>query len=217
MELTNSFDVAAPPDAVWRTVGDMRQVAVCLPGAVIESQDGDTYHGRVSIKVGPISMGLGGTATVVRRDDDERLLEVCIRAEDVTGQGTVEATMLVTATPAQAGTRVSIGTTMQLGGKVAQFGSGLVTQVSGRIVKQVAKRMRALVESGGTATDDQAVADLAGATPEKFGAALGAAGAASRRGTRLRPRIHPSATVQLAAVAVAGIVFGWSLGRSLAR
>jgi len=203
MELTNSFDVAAPPDVVWRTVGDMRQVALCLPGAVIESQDGDTYHGRVSIKVGPISMGLGGTATVERRDDDERRLEVRIQAEDVTGQGTVEATMVVSALAAPAGTTVTIVTTMQLGGKVAQFGSGLITQISGRIVKQVARRMGALVEAG--ATSGSAV-PTAGSTTGTQAPAT----AAHRR----RP-VEPGVLAQLAVVTVAGVIFGWSLGRSL--
>ncbi|GAA4287257.1 SRPBCC family protein [Georgenia daeguensis] len=205
MELTNSFDVAAPPDVVWRTVGDMPQVALCLPGAVIVSQDGDTYHGRVTIKVGPISMGLGGTATVVARDDDERRLEVLISAEDVTGQGTVEATLVVTADPSPAGTTVSIATTMQLGGKVAQFGSGLLTQVSGRIVKQVAKRMGALVESG---------AASAGHGPtDAAGVAAGVGPAVPR--TRRTVLVEPARLAQLAAVAVAAAVFGWSLGRSL--
>jgi uncharacterized protein len=204
MELTNSFDVAAAPEAVWRTVGDMRQVAACLPGAVIVSQDGDTYHGRVTIKVGPISMGLGGTATVLRRDDDERRLEVLISAEDLTGQGTVEATMVVTADPSPAGTTVSIATTMQLGGKVAQFGSGLLTQVSGRIVKQVAKRMGALVEAGGAP---------AGLTPSGApDAAAGTGPAVSRSRT---VHVEPAVVARLAAVAVAGAIFGWSLGRSL--
>ena len=204
MELTNSFDVAAPPDVVWRTVGDMRQVALCLPGAVIESQEGDTYHGRVSIKVGPISMGMGGTATVVLRDDHERRLEVRIRAEDVTGQGTVEATMVVNALEAPAGTTVTIVTNMQLGGKVAQFGSGLITQVSGRIVKQVARRMSALVESGGASTTS----------------ATSAAGTAAGLGTRAtaahrRSSLEPGVLAQVAVVALAGGIFGWSLGRSL--
>lgn len=203
MELTNTFDVAAPPDVVWQTVGDMRQVALCLPGAVIESQDGDTYQGRVAIKVGPISMGLGGTATVVHRDDDGHRMDVHIAAEDVAGQGTVEATMVVSAVPAPSGTTVAIVTTMQLGGKVAQFGSGLVTQVSGRIVKQVAKKMSALVESGGAA----------GATTDEI--------PPTAPGT-VRPAAFPTTSgtwlataAPLAAVALAGAVFGWSLGRSL--
>jgi uncharacterized protein len=199
MELTNTFDVAAPPDVVWQTIGDMRQVALCLPGATIESQDGDTYHGRVSIKVGPISMGLGGTATVVRRDDAGRRLEVKIQAEDVAGQGTVEATMVVSAAPAAAGTTVTIATTMQLGGKVAQFGSGLVTQISGRIVKQVAKRMGSLVESG---------------APSGPAGVLTSAAPASA-GLRPAARTGPGPLAQLAGVALAGVIFGWSLGRSL--
>jgi uncharacterized protein len=202
MELTNSFDVAAPPDVVWQTVGDMRQVAICLPGAVIESQDGDTYHGRVSIKVGPISMGLGGTATVVRRDDDERRLEVHIQAEDVTGQGTVEATMAVSAVPSTVGTTVTIVTTLQLGGKVAQFGSGLITQISGRIVKQVARRMGALVESGGTSS---------GSTTAGDAAELRAPATVAHR----RRCLEPGVLAQLAVVTAAGVLFGWSLGRSL--
>ncbi|MEE6287329.1 SRPBCC family protein [Georgenia sp. MJ173] len=199
MELINTFDVAAEPATAWQTVGDMEQVASCLPGAVIESRDGDSYHGRVSIKVGPISMGMGGTATVVERDDVSHRMRVQIRAEDAAGQGTVEATMVVSADPSPVGTTITIATTMQLGGKVAQFGSGLITQVSGRIVKQVAKRMSALVESRTAAPGG---APARPATP-----------AAPAGGTRRWSR--PVAPI--AAVALAGVMFGWSLGRSLRR
>lgn len=209
MELTNTFDVAAEPDVAWRTVGDMEQVALCLPGATIESRDGDTYRGRVAIKVGPISMGMGGVATVLSRDDAARTMEVRIEAEDLTGQGTVEATMAVRATPSPAGTAITITTTMQLGGKVAQFGTPLITQVSGRIVKQVAKRIGELVESragDGSGTHGSA-AHAPGSAPQTppsppFTLAHGA---------------HPTATlaIQLAAVVAAGVLLGWSLGRSL--
>lgn len=199
MELTNTFDVAAEPDVAWKTVGDMEQVALCLPGATIESRDGDTYHGRVAIKVGPISMGMGGVATVVSRDDAERTMEVRIRAEDLTGQGTVEATMAVSADPSPAGTAITIATTMQLGGKVAQFGAPLITQVSGRIVKQVARRMGDLVVSR--------TADPTGSIPQR----------PTSPSTGLAPRVRPTSAViiQLAAVAAAGVLLGWSLGRSL--
>lgn len=199
MELTNTFDVAAEPDVAWATVGDMEQVALCLPGASIESRDGDTYHGRVAIKVGPISMGMGGVATVVSRDDSARTMEVHIRAEDLTGQGTVEATMAVSAAPSPAGTAITIATTMQLGGKVAQFGAPLITQVSGRIVKQVARRMGDLVESR--------TAGPAGSGPQR----------PTSPGTRLAPRelLTSAVAIQLAAVAAAGVLLGWSLGRSL--
>ncbi len=200
MELINSFEVAAAPDVAWSTVGDIEQVARCLPGAVIESRDGDTYRGRVAIKVGPISMGMGGTATVVRRDDAARTMEVHIRAEDSSGQGTVEATMAVSASPSATGTTVTIATTMQLGGKVAQFGSGLITQVSGRIVKQVARRMGELVES------QSGDAGTTSPSPTSRPPAPRAATAAVPAGR---------AAVPLAAVTLAGVLFGWSLGRSL--
>lgn len=199
MELTNTFDVAAEPDIAWATVGDMEQVARCLPGASIESRDGDTYHGRVTIRVGPISMGMGGVATVVSRDDAARTMEVRIRAEDLTGQGTVEATMAVSAAPSPAGTAITIATSMQLGGKVAQFGAPLITQVSGRIVKQVARRMGELVESS--------TAGPTGPVPHR----------PTPPSTGLPPRARFTSTValELAAVAVAGVLLGWSLGRSL--
>jgi len=194
VELINTFDVAAAPDIAWQTVGDLEQVAMCLPGATIESRDGDAYHGRVAIKVGPISMGLGGVATVVGRDDTDRTMTVRIQAEDTSGQGTVEATMVVSASPSPAGTSITIATTMHLGGKVAQFSSGLITQVSGRIVKQVAKRIGALVDESSAASSVPHAAPTA---------------------PTARPRPAPSVITQLVAVAIAGLLLGWSLGRSL--
>lgn len=199
MELSNTFDVAAEPGVAWRTVGDLEQIALCLPGAVIESRDGDTYHGRVQIKVGPIAMGMSGVATVVERDDPGRRMTVQIRAEDAAGQGTVEATMAVSASPSPAGTTITIATTMQLGGKVAQFGSGLITQVSGRIVKQVAKRIGALVEAGPDGPADTPAAGRPAPSPAD------------------PLRLPLASALPLAAATLAGALFGWSLGRSLRR
>ncbi len=203
MELVNEFTVQASVDKVWDTVGDLRKVAMCLPGAVIDEQDGDVYQGRVVIKVGPIGLGLAGTAKVIERDDLNFRMVVGGSARDRNGQGSAEAVITVSAVAVDGATAVHIRTELALGGKIAQFGSGLITQVSGRIVKQFVRKLNELIEAPAN-TNANANAAPAGAVESRFAAVSRRTAPGWLCGAR-----------DIALVATAGAVFGWALGRAI--
>jgi carbon monoxide dehydrogenase subunit G len=221
VELVNEFTVEAPVARVWQTVGDLRQVAQCLPGAVIDSvqdsPDGEVYRGRVAIKVGPIGLGLAGTATVLDRDDERHRMVVKGNARDRNGQGGADARITVTAEAAGSATRVRVVTDLGLSGKIAQFGSGLITGVSGRIVKQFVHKLSALVIPTGELPRTAAaqVMTTSGAVP--IGGPTTAATVPTERLTTGAAAIAgPARAVAPAAlVAIAGMIFGWALGRAI--
>ncbi|MGO1973934.1 MAG: SRPBCC family protein [Propionibacteriaceae bacterium] len=194
MELVNEFSVDAPADRVWATVGDLEQVAQCLPGASIDEVDGDEYRGRVLVKVGPISLGLAGTARILDRDDADRRMVVQGEARDRHGQGSAAARISVSAVEAGGRTDVRVVTDVDLGGRIAQFGAGMISQVSDRIVKQFVRRLEALIE-----------------TPDGITAPSPGRAAPDRAIDRPVAALLPAAAV----VALAGALFGWALGRAL--
>jgi carbon monoxide dehydrogenase subunit G len=202
MELINEFSVDAPVHRVWATVGDLQQVAGCLPGAAIDSVDGDTYSGHVAIKIGPIALGLAGTAAIVDRDDTEHRMVVKGSGRDRNGQGSAQALITVTAVGSGSRTEVRVVTDLELSGKIAQFGAGLIKQVSGRIVKLFVRQLSALVQA------DDVTASARSEVPQP-----GAGIAGGANGTP--PAGSFGGIAAAALVAFAGAVFGWSLGRLL--
>ncbi|WP_031464560.1 SRPBCC family protein [Sciscionella sediminilitoris] len=191
MELVNEFSVAAELAAAWSVLTDVPAVASCLPGASIEEQDGARYRGRVEVKVGPVKLGLAGAATVLEQDDQRHLLVVRGSAKDGTGQGSAEVTITMHARAGAAGTTdVRVTTELELGGRIAQFGSGVISQVSGRIVKQFVARLDALLRGEN---------EPAAAQPAPCG-----------RRTLPRPEL-----ARTGLLALAGLVFGLALGRAL--
>lgn len=195
MELVNEFSVDAPVGRVWATVGDLEQVAQCLPGASIDEVAGDEYRGRVLVKVGPISLGLAGTARVVERDDADRRMVVEGAARDRNGQGSAAARISVSAVEAGRRTDVRVVTDVDLGGRIAQFGAGMISQVSDRIVKQFVRRLESVI-----------------LTPEEAAASAAAPSTPDRTIDRSAvTALLPAAAV----VAVAGAILGWALGRAL--
>jgi uncharacterized protein len=139
MELTNEFRVAVPPDRAWSVLTDVERIAPCMPGAELQSVEGDDYKGVVKVKVGPITAQYKGTARFVERD--EAGLRAVLRAEgrDTRGQGNASATITATLEPDGAsgeGTRVSVVTDLSVTGRVAQFGRGVLADVSAKLLDQ---------------------------------------------------------------------------------
>lgn len=145
MQLVNTFSVDAPLAVAWSTLTDIPKVAACIPGAELHDQDGDQYHARVAVKVGPVGLTLAGTATVVSRDDAAHEMVVRGRATDRKGNGSADATVTMVATEHAGRSEVTVSTDLELGGRIAQFGSGVISQVSNRILAQFAKRLNATI------------------------------------------------------------------------
>jgi carbon monoxide dehydrogenase subunit G len=142
MKLENTFTVAATMDETWAVLDDLESVATCLPGAQIEAVEGEDYHGSVKVKLGPITITYRGTVRFVERDADRGVAVLRATAKETRGSGNVKAE--ITATLVDGGvdtTDVTVVTDLSVTGRAAQFGSGLMADVSGRIFDQFALRL----------------------------------------------------------------------------
>lgn len=145
MQLVNEFSVDAPLDIAWAALTDVPRVVECIPGATLESHDGDDYRANVAIKVGPVGLTLAGTATVIHRDDSTHEMAVRGQASDRKGNGSAQATVTMSACERGTHTEVTVRTDLELGGRIAQFGSGVISQVSNRIIGQFVRRLNTMI------------------------------------------------------------------------
>ena len=140
MLIKSDFEVAQPVDKVWQFFDDIPQVAVCLPGAELTDDLGDDkFLGKVAIRMGPVKMQFAGTAQIVERNESAKRIVMDASGSEEKGKG--QATMKVTSTmvPAGSGTRVKVTQDLQLSGAAAQFGRGMVQDVTSVIMRSFAK------------------------------------------------------------------------------
>src|SRR6476619_3570879 len=126
MELAHEFTVNTPIDRAWAVLTDVERIAPCMPGAELTEVDGDTYHGLVKVKVGPITAQYKGTASFVEKDEAAHRAVLKAAGRDARGQGNASATVTAVMTEQADGTRVTIATNMTVSGRVAQFGRGVM-------------------------------------------------------------------------------------------
>ena len=158
MELTNEFSVSVPVDEAWAVLTDLERIAPCMPGAELQEIEGDEYRGVVKVKVGPITASYKGVATFQERDDAARRAVIKAEGRDTRGQGNASATITATLVPDGDGTHVSVLTDLTVTGKVAQFGRGVLADVSGKLLDQFVNALEADVLSGSTSTPAEAPA-----------------------------------------------------------
>jgi len=149
VKLENSFEVPAPPERAWDLLIDVPRIIPCMPGATLdETVDDANWKATMAVKLGPISLSF---KTVVKReeaDEAARRATLSARAREARGRGNASATIESSLTPQNGGTRVDIVTDLQLTGAVAQYGRGLVGDVSSQLVDQFADCLKAqLAES----------------------------------------------------------------------
>ena len=145
MLLTNTFTVPVPIDRAWDTLLDMERVAPCLPGAAVDSFDGEVVQGRVKVKVGPISLQYRGEVTIDERDDAERRLVMTGLGKEVKGSSSASARIRANLVDQGAATEVQVETELDLTGKPAQFGRGIITDVSNRLIGTFASNLEGLL------------------------------------------------------------------------
>lgn len=138
MQLDNSFVVPVPVEQAWELLTDIPLIAPCMPGATLLSVDGDRYEGKVKVKVGPIVAEYSGTASFLERD--EHLHKASLRADgrETRGQGSANATITAILTEVENGTKVDLTTDLAITGRVAQFGRGVLSEVTARLLDQFA-------------------------------------------------------------------------------
>jgi carbon monoxide dehydrogenase subunit G len=149
VELEHSFTVPADIDTAWNTLLDVERIAMCMPGATLISVEGDTFKGEVKIKLGPVTMVFGGTASFVDKDVANHRLVINASGSETKGTSTAQATVttqLVAESPTL--TRVDVNTDLAITGKPAQFGRGVMSDVAGRIIGQFAGNLEGVVAAG---------------------------------------------------------------------
>src|SRR4051794_35040473 len=159
MRFENSFDVQAPIEAVWSAVLDVERVAPTVPGAQVLEQTGENaYRVAIKIKVGPMSMTYRGEVEITERDEAGHRAVMRARAKESRGQGTADADVTMVLAGADGRTSATITTDVQLSGKVATMGQGVLQDVSGRLVRTFAENLAAMLEGGAQAAGPQAEA-----------------------------------------------------------
>ncbi|WP_138732405.1 SRPBCC family protein [Modestobacter excelsi] len=210
MQLENSFTVPLPVDEAWRVLLDIDRIAPCMPGAVLDSVDQDDFTGRVKVKLGPINLTYQGKGSFIEKDETAHKAVIDARGKDQRGNGTAAA--IVTATLAAEGsvTRVDVLTDLNITGRPAQFGRGVMTDVGNKLLGQFADKLSAQLASGDAGLVDQAAAEVrqeptvTTAAAEAAATAAAADGAATTQSSAVTPPVK--ATPAKAAPAPAAAV-----------
>lgn len=188
MELTNDFRVALPVDEAWAVLTDLERIAPCMPGAQLQEIEGDEYRGVVKVKVGPITAQYKGAATLVDRDDANHVAVLRAEGRETRGQGNANATITATLAPDGDATAVSLVTDLTITGRVAQFGRGVLVDVSAKLLGQFVESLEQTVLAGEPAAAGAPTAEPA-AEPEP----TPAAGPAAEPSSAEAPATTPSA------------------------
>jgi uncharacterized protein len=157
MQIENSFAVKAAPDRVYEFLLDVNNVVSCVPGAELsEVVDPNTFKGKVRIKVGPVTVSYNGTARITSRDAETRTATLEAEGRETTGSGSAQATTVMAVAPDGESSTVTLTTDFTVVGRVAQFGRGIMEDVSRHLVGQAAECIQSKLEapSPGTAAAD---------------------------------------------------------------
>lgn len=142
MQLKHTFQVPAPVDRTWDALNDLERVALCFPGAALDSVEGDSFAGTVRLKLGPVVMRYVGSGAFVHRDAEQHRAELEAMGRDRSGNGTakVGVTTQLSAQP-DGGTQVEVVTDLAITGRAAQLGSGVISEVSDRLLSEFVDRL----------------------------------------------------------------------------
>jgi carbon monoxide dehydrogenase subunit G len=148
MELTNTFRVSVPVEQAWAVLTDVERIAPCLPGAQLQEVEGDEYRGVVKVKVGPITAQYKGRASFIERDPVGWKAVLKAEGRDTRGQGNASALVTATLVAEGSATTVEVVTDLTITGKVAQFGRGVLADVSAKLIDQFVESLERDVLSG---------------------------------------------------------------------
>jgi len=210
MQLTNTVPVNASPDDVFALMNDVERVASCMPGAALDGQDGDTWRGRVKIRVGPISASYAGTVRFLEADAEKRRLRVHARGTDTHGSGDAEAEVALEVLAAPEGALLQLSTDLVIRGKIVQFGKGAIVTVSDRILQQFARNLGSLLDQDRT-TGPSSPAASTPTAPAAARSAIAQDSDLDGLAMLLGPRAAKHGLV--AGAFVLGVLEGWLLGR----
>jgi hypothetical protein len=196
MKLQNEFSVNVPLERAWETLLDIETVAGFLPGAKIEPTDEEgVFKGAMKIRVGPMSISYEGTARLAAVDEEARTADIEVRAKEAKGQGTASAVIRNHLVQENGATRVIAETDLQVTGRQAQFGRGIMQDVAGRMLTDFARRFEAYLTADEAGEEAAAPAPAAGNGTEP-----GAAAAAPARPAPAPPGVPEEDALDLGSV-----------------
>ena len=141
MQLNNNFTVPVPVDEAWAALMDLEEVAGCIPGATLQSTNGDEFAGQVRVRMGPVQLTYNGEGRFVERDESLHRAVIEASGKETKGSGAVKAQTTASLHDSGNGTEVQVTTDLSVTGKAAQFGRGLMEDVSARIFDQFAQAL----------------------------------------------------------------------------
>lgn len=215
MELVHDFSVPVPADRAFELLVDVEKIAPCLPGAAVTSVDGDTFEGGMKIKLGPISMTFKGNGELVEKDATARRAVIQAQGRDAKGNGGAQATVTATLAERDGATDVHVVTDLNVTGKAAQFGGGVMKDVSNRMLAQFADNLSQLIQSGAAGEPglpNGAAAPVNGTPHAAASSTTPATASSASRSTA--PAFTPSGGDGLDAM---GLLFGSDAVKSIAR
>ena len=160
MKIDHEFTVSVPVDRAWAVLTDLEAIAPCMPGAQLTGVDGDVYSGKVKIKVGPVVSQYAGNVKFLEKDDAGHRAVIDARGRDSRGGGNASAVVTAQLHPDGDRTRVTVETDLKITGRIAQFGSGMIKEVSNKLLGQfVANLENRLLADGGAAQADATPAE----------------------------------------------------------
>jgi carbon monoxide dehydrogenase subunit G len=177
VKLENRFTVPVPVEQAWQVLLDVERIAPCMPGATLTKVDGDAFEGTVKVKVGPINLTYGGKAHFVSKDDQSHVAVIDGSGKETRGTGTAKALITCRLVDRGDSTDVEVDTDLNVTGKPAQFGRGVLADVSGKLVDQFAACLSEEIRAGSPADEGPTAADepLFAAVAEDLGAPEGVA------------------------------------------
>jgi carbon monoxide dehydrogenase subunit G len=147
MLIKNEFEVAEPVEKVWLFFDNIPQVAACLPGAALTEDLGDdTYQGTVAVRMGPVRLRFAGTAEITERDEAAKRIVVHASGADEKGRGQASMVLTATLTKAGRGTKVGVTQDLQLSGAAAQYGRGMISDVTAVLMRDFSANMQDRIE-----------------------------------------------------------------------
>ncbi len=185
MDLEHSFTIPVPPEQAWQTLLDVEQVAPCMPGATVDSFDGEVVTGKIKVKVGPVQMTYAGTARFTERDEATKTVVLEASGKETRGSGTAAATVRSSLQDEAGQTRVLVRTSMTVTGRPAQFGRGVMAEVGGRIIGKFATNLAAQLSAEPAVASASAgtAAEASGTVPAAAGTAAAGTAAAAGSGS----------------------------------
>ncbi|MEO3826790.1 SRPBCC family protein [Actinomadura sp. B10D3] len=168
MELDHDFTVPVPIDQAWQVLLDVERVAACMPGATLDSVEGEEFAGRMKVKVGAMTITYRGTAHIVSADESARVVTMEASGKEARGSGTAAATVQAKLHEEDGTTRVTVHTKLNVTGRPAQFGRNILSEVGSKVIDRFATALAAELESsgdGGAAAPAEAPAEAAAEAP----------------------------------------------------